>query len=233
MPAEANTQDPPEAKPAEGQQQTPEQIAEELKRISAKYDLEKKHRKTAETKLSELEKWRQEQEAAQAERDEETARKQAEKGDTKALEDSWKGKLTKTEEKYKGELSKRDQMIADLTVKADASRLASQVFGEQADVMLHHVEKRLKVEYTEDGPKTRVLDESGQPSALNLDELANELKSAPRFAPFVVATKATGSGAQGGKGGGGAPQKTMPSADFYKLPEPERKAFIKSGGKLK
>lgn len=211
---------------------TVESLQAEIARIKAKKDLEAKHRKTAETKLSELEKWRQEQEEAQASREEEAARKKAEGGDTKALEESWKQKLSKTEQKYLADLSKRDEMIAGLTVKADASRVASEVFGDKAELMLHHVQSRLKVELGEDGAKTRVLDESGQPSALELDELIAELKSNPKFAPFVVATKATGSGAQGGKKGGSATSKMIPRSEFYAKSEPERKDLMKQGYKL-
>lgn len=137
------------------------------------------------------------EDAAQAAADE-AARKG---GNVEALEKSWKDKLSKREAELSDAIKSRDSQLYDLTVNAEARRIASDLaVPGSADVLVPHIKSRLKYE---DG-KLAVLDNEGKPSAMTPDELSKEIASNKAFAPLIVATHATGGGASGSKGAGGA-----------------------------
>lgn len=145
---------------------------------------------------------REAEEKAKAEA-EELARKA---GDVTALEKSWQDKLAKREAELLAEVQGRDARLLDLTVNAEARRIASELaVPGSADVLLPHIKARLKYE---DGRVT-VLDADGKPSASTVDELAKEIAANKAFAPLIVASHASGGGANGGKGGGAATTKKV------------------------
>lgn len=204
----------------------------EIAKLTEKRGIAESHLNKTQKSLSEMQAKFAEIEAAREKANEEAARVKAKAGDTTALEESWQNKYNKLDESKSSEVSQYKDMVVGLTSKAEATKLASKLFGDKADLLQVHVESRIKTEFTEDGPKIRVLDALGQPSALSLDELYEEFKTDDKFAPFVIASKASGGGATGGnKSGGGATQKTMPLDEFLKLPESGRKEFKKNGGK--
>lgn len=147
--------------------------------------------------------------ARKAKEAEEAARKAAEEaarksGDVEALERSWQEKLAKREAELAEALKARDAQLYELTVNAEARRIASELaVPGSADVLLPHIKQRLKYE---DG-KLQVLDPEGKPSALTTDELAKEIAANKAFAPLIVASMASGGGAGGAKGGGAAQLK--------------------------
>ena len=145
---------------------------------------------------------REAEEKAKAEA-EELARKS---GDVAALEKSWQDKHAKELAARDDALKARDAQLYDLTVNAEARRIASELaVPGSADVLLPHIKSRLKYE---DG-KLSVLDAEGKPSASTPEELAKEIAASKAFAPLIVASMATGGGATGGKGGGAAPTKKV------------------------
>lgn len=150
-------------------------------------------------------------------------------GDLEALEASWKKKLEESVAAKESELGQYKQMVNSLTVGATATKLASEVFGEHAELMLPHVQSRLSVELAENKPSVRVLVD-GKPSALTVDDLAKELRNNPRMAAFVVGSKANGAGAHGGQGAQG--QKTMKRSEYENLNPSQKMELGKEGVKL-
>ena len=206
-----------------------EEIKAENAKLAEKRGIAESHLNKTTKSLSEMQAKFAEIEAEREKAAEEAARNKAKTGDTEALEKSYQSKIAKIEESKDSEVSKFREMVVGLTSKAEATKLAAKLFGDRSELLQVHVESRLKTEFTEDGPKIRVLDAMGQPSALSLDELYEEIKTDDRFAPFVVASRASGGGATGGnKGGGGATRRKMTSSEYNALSQEERTALGKN-----
>lgn len=147
------------------------------------------------------------------------AREAAEKaakasGDIAALEQSWQTRLDTETGALKTESQKKDAMLARLTVGRAATEIAAELAVvnngvSSAKALLPHIERRLTMEMDGDEVKVRVLDVNGKPSAMTLEQLKDEFRNDPVFAPLISASKAGGSGADGSKdnGGGGATKK--------------------------
>lgn len=157
------------------------------------------------------------------------AREAAEKaakanGDIAALETSWAQRLETETGALRGENTKLVGQLESLTVGRSATEIAADLAVvnngvSSAKALLPHIERRLKMEVGADGEvRVRVLGVDGKPSALTIDQLKDEFRNDPVFAPLISASKAGGSGADGGKdnGGGGATKK------FADMKETER-----------
>jgi len=134
------------------------------------------------------------------------------KGDVDALEKSWQGKLDKQKSEYENQLGVMTGSLNKLLVDNVATQIAARI-STAPDVILPHVKARLKPEFTDVVAVTKVVNADGSPSALTLDELADEFRSSPSFAAIIIGSKGTGGGGHGdgkdkGKGGGDLP-KTM------------------------
>lgn len=79
-------------------------------------------------------------------------------------------------------------------LQSKISDIASNLSGEKSSLMKLVLEKRLS--HNEDGDIV-VLDESGQPSKLTIDQLQDEIKSNDLYSGLIVATKAQGGGSVG------------------------------------
>ncbi len=150
---------------------------------------------------------------AKAREAEESAKKAAEErarkeGDIEALESSWREKLTKREQELLSEREGLAGQIKELTVGRAATDLAAELAVQgSAKALLPHLQARLSMDIRDGKPTVVVLDANGKPSAATLDELKAEFASDPVFAPLIVGSKASGSGAGGAKPGGGAAKK--------------------------
>lgn len=143
-----------------------------------------------------------EAEEAAKKAEEERARKA---GDVEALENSWKEKLTKREQELLAEREGLAGQIKNLTVGRTATDLAAELAVQgSAKALLPHIQSRLSMELRDGKPTVVILDANGKPSAATLDELKAEFANDPAFAPLIVGTHASGSGAGGAKPGGGA-----------------------------
>lgn len=153
-------------------------------------------------KKSEAEKRRAAELAAQQAADE----KARSAGDVTALENSWRQKLTEQEQRFQSEIQGLTGSLNTLLVDNVANSLAASLAGEAAPVMLPHIKSRLAVEMQDGKPVTRVLDASGKPSALTVDELGAEFTGNKAFAGVIIGSKASGTGGAGGadKPAGGA-----------------------------
>lgn len=165
-------------------------------------DHEKKQRKEVEEKLRETESLLEE---VQKKLDDNDRSKAKSKGDVEALEKSWQEKLTAREAELQGKIDSLTGNLETLLVDNEAVRMASELAVEgSADVLAPHIKARLAVD-TRDGKHiTVVKDADGKPSATTMEELKAEIASNEVFAPVVVGSKASGSGASGGNNGGGA-----------------------------
>jgi len=129
------------------------------------------------------------------------------KGDTEALEKSWQAKLAKREAELLGDLDSMGRSLENVLVKSTAQSLAAEMAVEgSARVLQKHIQDRLAVDMRDGERVTVVLGEDGKPSALTLDDLRKEISSDKAFAPLIIGSRASGSGAAGGKGGGAAPK---------------------------
>ena len=150
---------------------------------------------------------------AKAREAEEAAKKAAEdaarkNGDVEALENSWKEKLTKREQELLAEREGLASQIKELTVGRAATDLAAELAVQgSAKALLPHLQARLSMDIRDGKPTVVVLDANGKPSAATLEELKAEFVNDPAFAPLIVGSKASGSGASGAKPGGGAAKK--------------------------
>lgn len=169
--------------------------------------LQKKVDELLSEKKSEQEKRRQAEEAAKKAA-EEQARKN---GDIESLEKSWAEKLSTREKELLTQLQEKDASLQKLLVDNVAQSLATKLAGDSAALIVPHIKSRLAVE---DG-KTRVVDATGQLSALTIDELEKEFRNNQLFAPVIIGSKATGTRGDGGKdkspaGGSDKPKSVNP-----------------------
>lgn len=139
-------------------------------------------------KKTEAEKRRAAELAAQQAADE----KSRAAGDVTALENSWRQKLTEVEQRYQGQIDGLSGSLNTLLVDNVATTLAAKLAGEAAPVMLPHIKTRLAVEMQDGKPVTRVLDATGKPSALTVDELGAEFAGNKAFAGVIIGSKASG-----------------------------------------
>ena len=162
---------------------------------------------------------------------EELARKN---GDIAAIEKSWKEKMTAREKELKDQVSAEHKALEAVTVDAKATELAAKLFGPQAPILTGNIRSRLRMETVEGKPTIRVLDESGQPSAMTMAELEKSFVDNPLYKPLIVAGRGSGSGANGSNAGGGsgAGNKSITREAFDKLSLSERHAFYKNGGHI-
>lgn len=143
------------------------------------------------------------------------------KADVDKLETSYKEKLANIEAEKNAKIDALNGSIQTMMVGNVAQTMASEISTSPA-LILPHIASRLKVEFGEDGsPATRVLDKTGAPSALTVDDLKKEFAADPTFAPIIIGSKASGAGA-GGQGQGGAQGKK-----FGEMNEAERTEFYK------
>lgn len=161
---------------------------------------------------------------------EEAARKA---GDTKSIEESWQKKLAKAEAEAKAKIESLTGMVTKLTSGQMATRLAAELaLPGHADVLLPHISARLRTDYEDGGAKLVILDRDGKPSAMSVDELREEFVSNKAFAPLLAGSKASGGGAEGQKGEGGAVARKVARPTFDAMTPEEKSALAKEGATI-
>ncbi len=151
------------------------------------------------------------------------------KGDIATLEKSWQSKLDKQREEYEAKVSKLTAHTTKTLVDNVASQLAHKISNAPALIM-PHIKSRLIADFDGDTPVTRVLDKDGKPSALTIDELANEFVANKDFSAIITASKASGGAGKPSQNGGGAPKFNGQSdkpADLSKMNPAELAAYLK------
>jgi hypothetical protein len=124
--------------------------------------------------------------------------------------------------------------LVKLTSGQTATKIAAEIAVQgSADVLLPHLERRLRTEFRDGSPVTVVLDKDGKPSAMSIDELKAEFQNSAAFAPLIVGTKANGAGRTGGNESSGAGVNEVSRSEFDRMNQAQRANFAKNGGKLK
>lgn len=162
---------------------------------------EKDARKKAEAKAREFESSMKELQDQMEELQNGASRK---KGDVDSLEKSYQKKMQDLEEKYREQVDGLTNTLKKNTVDATARQLASDLSGENAEIILPHIRNRLAFEYENGEAKVRVLDENGEVTADTVEDLKTSYFTNDKFSPIIVGSKASGGSAAGAKGGGGA-----------------------------
>lgn len=186
-------------------------------------DHEKKGRQDAETKLKEA------QAAVDAAKEEldQMRRGAIPKGDVEKLEGSWKEKLAKKEAELTGRVQKAESSLQRLLVDNVAIAIANKI-STAPDLILPHIKARLTTEDSTDGFVTRVLDATGKPSALTIEELQKDLSTDKRFAAIIIGSKASGGGANGGGDGRSGAPVVDPKFDPNKATPKQLAAHLKA-----
>lgn len=176
------------------------------------------------------------QKAREAAEEADAARLEAAKkgNDTEALDKSWQEKFDAREVELKKELDELSGTLVKLTSGQTATKIAAEIAVQgSADVLLPHLERRLRTEFRDGSPVTVVLDKDGKPSAMSVDELKAEFQNSAAFAPLIVGTKANGAGRTGGNESSGAGVNEVSRSEFDRMNQAQRANFAKNGGKLK
>ena len=176
------------------------------------------------------------QKAREAAEEADAARLEAAKkgNDTEALDKSWQEKFNAREVELKKELEELSGTLVKLTSGQTATKIAAEIAVQgSADVLLPHLERRLRTEFRDGSPVTVVLDKDGKPSAMSVDELKAEFQNSVAFAPLIVGTKANGAGRTGGNESSGAGVNEVSRSEFDRMNQAQRANFAKNGGKLK
>lgn len=176
------------------------------------------------------------QKAREAAEEADAARLEAAKkgNDTEALDKSWQEKFNAREVELKKELDELSGTLVKLTSGQTATKIAAEIAVQgSADVLLPHLERRLRTEFRDGSPVTVVLDRDGKPSAMSVDELKAEFQNSAAFAPLIVGTKANGAGRTGGNESSGAGFNEVSRSEFDRMNQAQRANFAKNGGKLK
>jgi hypothetical protein len=139
--------------------------------------------------------------------------------ETSQLEASYKAKIDALEASLKETTEKQIKAQRQEAKASAATELAAKLSPSGAKVLLPHIEKRLKVEIDADGKTlVRVLDADGKMTASSVADLEAEFRANKDFAPVIVGSRASGSGARqenqlpGGASGSDDPPPSDPAA---------------------
>lgn len=168
-------------------------------------DHEKNKRKTAETRVTQLESELEE------------LREQVEAGG-KGFDDKTKTRLERRISELEGQLENRNNSLVGeinrLTSESAASRMAADL-SDSPKLLLPIIKARLKTEI-EDGRSTIVvLDEDGEESGMSLKDLENEIRNNKEYASIIRGGKGAGSGVPPGNQKPGSSQGKKTKLDDY------------------
>lgn len=145
------------------------------------------------------------------------------KADMDKLEGSYKEKLAKREKELGSQIGVLTSNLQTMLVDNVAQSVATKI-SKAPELLLPHLRSRLKAEFADGKATTRVLDKDGNPSAFTIEDLQKEFIANPSFAPIIIGSKASGSGAEGGSGGSNRPS----TVDFAKASTKDIVAYLKS-----
>ena len=150
---------------------------------------ERQLRKEAEEKLAAIE-------SERASKEEEDLKK---RGNIDVLEKSWNEKFENQQAEYSQQIEGYKNFIQKTLGDELAEKMSAEFYPDAPKVMIPHFRSRISVDFEPDEsgkivPKRRILDATGQPSALTPDELKKEFLNNTEFAGMVKGTQASGSG---------------------------------------
>ena len=176
---------------------------DEIESLKKKRDIEKEHRKKAETRLEDAEK-----------REEKLKKDLENAGDPEAIKKiqaEHTAELEKIREERKQEKEKFVEQRNSLLINEQAQRFSSSHLksGALSQLVAADYSKRLSVEEVDGEPVVRVLDAEGKPSTKSLDELNQEFLDNQDLATVIKVQAGSGGGATPSASPGGAGQKKL------------------------
>lgn len=152
------------------------------------------------------------------------------RGDVEALDKSWQEKyskaLTEVESKYGTLKNSIRKQLLDTHARAIAVEISN-----APSLMSKAILERLDVDFdAESGPALRILDQTGKPSALTLDELKKEFVANKEYAPIIIGSKASGGSATSTSFKASGASDATPNKPLSRMSPTELKALIDSKG---
>jgi len=129
-----------------------------------------------------------------------------------------------------GELNSIKKQNKKQKINGIAKEFVSQKFVED-DVVREAITEKFANRLDVRDERLIVLDIEGNPTGLDLKDLQNEFLNTDAHKRHLIATRATGGGANGGRSSGGA-AKVISRTSFDSLGAVEKMEFVKSGGKV-
>lgn len=178
---------------------------------------EKRLRQEAESSLKKLqEEIKGQQDALRKAQEEAEMEKMRKSGDITSIQKSFESKIAEMQKQQTEQLTRYREAVA----KAELDRVANQIAAKigvdanAATLLLPHVKARLKPDMSEELPKIRVVDQTGELSVSSLDDLQKEFVANPAFGAIIVGSKATGASGHGNVGGAKVSTQGKKFTDF-------------------
>lgn len=149
------------------------------------------------------------------------------RGDIETLEKSWQSKLDSQKSEYESKINKLTEHTTRNLVDNVALQIANKISNSPA-IILPHIKARLQADFEGDAPKTRVLDKDGKPSAMTVDELADEFVANKDFAAIIVASKATGGAGKASQANISGAKTISQSADLASMTPAQMAEHLKA-----
>ena len=140
----------------------------------------------------------------------------------KTIAEQQSEEFSKKEAELTQKVEKLTAQIERLVVDQQAVQLAARLCGESSDLILPHVQDRLKAITGEDGDiQLGILDAAGNVSSMDIEALEADFRSNKKFHPVIKAPQSSGSGSRGGASHDGQPDHSdlkyyQQGADFSK-----------------
>jgi len=115
-------------------------------------------------------------------------------GDVESLDASYKEKIAAMQKEAADRIAQKDAFISKILVDGEAHRIAAEI-SSSPNLILPHIKARLAADLDSDTPSTKVLDATGNLSALTLEDLKKEFVANKDYSSIILASKASGSGA--------------------------------------
>jgi len=116
------------------------------------------------------------------------------KGDITTLEKAWQKKLDDASAESTGKIAKLTAHTTKTLLDGTAHTIAAKI-STVPGLMAKAIRERLTVDFEGDEPTLRILDATGKPSALTLEQLSQEFVANKEFSSIIVGSKASGGGA--------------------------------------
>lgn len=185
---------------------------------------EQKRRQDAEIKLKDAQKQLDEiKKAQQTEAEKKELDKLRRQGDIKKLEASWATKNQTLESEWVEKYNSMQTALQTQILNNESRLMAERLAGDNANLLLPHIQNRLKIDIEEGIANIRVLDDDGQVSADNLQELEKKFLTDKSYSAIVVGSNGSGAGGTQKLGEDGPTEMTVER--FSKLKGSEQSAW--------
>lgn len=126
------------------------------------------------------------------------------------VEKAFQSKIAKLAADHKTEVDRINGALRSHLEENVAISLATELAGENAELLIPHIKGRLRAEIVEGKAVTKILGTDGEVSAATVDELKKEFLTNSKFHAVLIGSKASGGGTGGArKGAGGSQRKSL------------------------